>query len=258
MVSGNEGEGDAGTKQVTVTISINQTVAEAVVVPISWTGDAVRGTDYNATSDSVTILPGNLSGTFTFDVVGDTDVEGNESIVITLGTPQGGGAVLYSDQFTYTIENDDGGDGNDTLTGGDGNDTLTGGAGNDTLIGGAGNDTLTGGAGNDTLIGGAGNDTFVFDSLSGVDTITDFSHADDTLEFNLTVFSASGLGNGLGESEFSSSGNLNENGKIFIYNTATGALYYDADANGGGDAVQVATLTGSPDDLAVDDFSFAA
>ena len=72
-----------------------------------------------------------------------------------------------------------------------GNDTLTGGAGDDQLNGGAGNDTITGGAGADRLGGGAGNDTFVFkavtDSSPGstnYDTITDFAHASDHIDFS--------------------------------------------------------------------------
>ncbi|WVL02486.1 Ig-like domain-containing protein [Cyanobacterium sp. Dongsha4] len=80
-----------------------------------------------------------------------------------------------------------GGSGNDSLTGDAGNDNLNGGSGNDTLIGGDGNDTLTGGLGADTLTGGNGNDTFIYNNLNessltyGIDTITDFANATDTL-----------------------------------------------------------------------------
>ncbi|QLE55149.1 NF038122 family metalloprotease [Nostoc sp. TCL26-01] len=72
--------------------------------------------------------------------------------------------------------------GNDSLSGGTGDDTLDGGTGTDTLVGGSGNDILVGGFGSDRLIGGTGNDKFVFTSLGeGIDTITDFSSADDVL-----------------------------------------------------------------------------
>ncbi|WVL02390.1 hypothetical protein Dongsha4_05135 [Cyanobacterium sp. Dongsha4] len=80
-----------------------------------------------------------------------------------------------------------GGSGNDSLTGDAGNDNLNGGSGNDTLIGGDDDDTLTGGLGADTLTGGNGNDTFIYNNLnessltSGIDTITDFANASDTL-----------------------------------------------------------------------------
>lgn len=94
-----------------------------------------------------------------------------------------------------------GASGNDVIRGLDGNDTISGDAGNDTLYGGAGNDALHGGSGNDflygetgsdtiyagtgldTLSGGANSDRFVFDGVtSGIDTIIDFSKAEDILD----------------------------------------------------------------------------
>jgi Ca2+-binding RTX toxin-like protein len=43
-----------------------------------------------------------------------------------------------------------------------------------------------------------------------------------------------------------------------VYNTATGALYYDADGIGGEAAIQFATLSGSPDHLTAADFAVLA
>ncbi len=71
--------------------------------------------------------------------------------------------------YDVTIENANGGNGNDTITGNDANNNLNGGGGNDTLYGGAGDDTfdwessLRGGA--DMFYGGSGNDSYVIDSL---------------------------------------------------------------------------------------------
>jgi Ca2+-binding RTX toxin-like protein len=74
------------------------------------------------------------------------------------------------------------------------NNTLTGNIKANTLYGLDGNDKLAGGAGNDTLIGGDGADKFILDSLSGIDTISDFvSNIDDV------VFSASTLKVGDGD-----------------------------------------------------------
>ncbi|MDX2228241.1 MAG: M10 family metallopeptidase C-terminal domain-containing protein [Leptolyngbyaceae cyanobacterium bins.349] len=78
-------------------------------------------------------------------------------------------------------------EGHDTLLGGLGNDFLVGWAGNDSLVGGDGNDTLEGRSGNDTLIGGAGNDSLwsgsghdVLYGGDGNDTLEGFS-GNDTL-----------------------------------------------------------------------------
>jgi Ca2+-binding RTX toxin-like protein len=64
---------------------------------------------------------------------------------------------------------------------------ITGNGSANVLAGGAGNDTLTGAAGSDTLTGGADADTFVFNSSSGMDTITDWNSAADTLRFSMAA-----------------------------------------------------------------------
>lgn len=138
--------------------------------------------------------------------------------------------------------------GNDLLNGGNGNDTLTGSSGNDTLKGGGGNDLLNGGPGKDTLLGGPGKDFFLFNALlnssTNVDKMTDFSPADDTMRLENAIF-AKLTGTGpLSSGQF----RANANGKamdandFIIYNTTTGALFYDADGSGGNAAVKFATL----------------
>ncbi|CAB1367792.1 S8 family serine peptidase [Denitratisoma oestradiolicum] len=95
------------------------------------------------------------------------------------------------------IENAYGGDGADQISGNSaanslngmrGNDTISGLAGNDTLDGGAGNDRLIGNEGADSLTGGIGDDVFAYQAsnestVSGLDTITDFSSG-DRIEFS--------------------------------------------------------------------------
>jgi Ca2+-binding RTX toxin-like protein len=64
-------------------------------------------------------------------------------------------------------------------------DWIEGGAGADTLRGFGGDDILIGRSGNDGLYGGAGEDTFVFlasDVGNGIDTLYDFSVADDVID----------------------------------------------------------------------------
>ena len=63
-------------------------------------------------------------------------------------------------------------------------------AGNDKIYGLDGNDFINGGLGKDQLTGGKGKDTFAYDTAlrkGGFDQITDFSSADDTLQFNLSA-----------------------------------------------------------------------
>lgn len=132
------------------------------------------------------------------------------------------------------------------LSGNDGMDVLKGMGGNDTLLGGTGNDALFGGNGNDTLTGGTGQDAFVFDTaLSArynLDKISDFSVVDDYIALDNTIFTALSDGN-LNASEFGIGSSAANSSIHVFYNSATGGLYYDADGNGTGAAIQFATLS---------------
>ena len=48
----------------------------------------------NAANGSITILAGNATGTTRFTVTDDPAVEGNETVIFTMGTPSGGVAAL--------------------------------------------------------------------------------------------------------------------------------------------------------------------
>lgn len=123
---------------------------------------------------------------------------------------------------------------------------LSGGLGNDTISGGAGNDLIAGGVGNDVLTGGAGNDVFVFSTyltVAGVDRITDFSVADDTIRLEDAVFTGITSTGVLAASAFTTGTAATDAADRIIYNQSTGALLYDADGTGSTAAVQFATLT---------------
>lgn len=153
------------------------------------------------------------------------------------------------------------------LDGGLGNDVLVGGAGNDQLLGGDGDDRLSGGNGNDQLTGGLGADTFIFDvapsKTTNLDTLVDFSAADDVMVFSRTVYKAFTTAGTITAGQFWSSATATSGHDAddrFIYNTSTGALYYDADGSGKTAAVQLALLgaTTHPQDLTHADFGIVA
>jgi serralysin len=144
------------------------------------------------------------------------------------------------------IENLVSGDGDDLLTGNALNNNFVAGLGDDTLIGGAGDDVLAGGAGLDRLTGGTGADAFVFDTEPGagnIDRIVDFVVADDTIRLGNTIFTELVKGT-LAEAAFvaNTSGLAMDGSDRIIYETDTGKLFYDADGNGAGDAVQFAVI----------------
>ncbi|MEZ0306602.1 MAG: hypothetical protein ACAH21_01675 [Ramlibacter sp.] len=136
---------------------------------------------------------------------------------------------------------------------------ITGNAAANTLNAAAGNDILDGKAGADVLTGGVGNDTFVFSTAlaKNIDKITDFNASADTIQLDNAIFTT--LGEGLlSASAFqaaASSVAATLDARI-IFNTSSGALFYDADGSGVLKAVQFATivLTGLAGPVTADDF----
>lgn len=123
---------------------------------------------------------------------------------------------------------------------------LTGNSAANTLDGGEGNDLLIGGLGTDTLTGGLGTDRFLFNTAPGagnVDTITDFSAVFDYLLIENSVFTAATATGLLSSSMFRSGTAAADADDIFVYDQATGQLFYDADGNGAGASQQFVQLT---------------
>ena len=136
----------------------------------------------------------------------------------------------------------------DNLSGGSGADNMAGGAGVDTINGGVGNDTLNGGLGNDVMTGGGGSDIFRFDTAiaggGNVDRITDYNVAADSMQLSRAIFTglATTGGGQLAASAFSLNA-ARGNAAQIVYNTNTGALFYDSNGAAGGGATQFGTLT---------------
>lgn len=134
------------------------------------------------------------------------------------------------------------------LSGLDGNDSLNGASGIDTLTGGNGNDTLIGGAGSDNLTGGTGTDFFVFNApTENIDQIQDFSLTDDTIRVSARGFRGGLVANSaLSSAQFIVGSSATNASQRFIYNSATGNLFFDVDGNGATASVQIATLVTKP------------
>ena len=138
----------------------------------------------------------------------------------------------------------------DLIVGNNGNDTLNGGdGGNDTIIGGAGNDTLIASySSNSILYGGEGNDSLRFDAGSGTAAGTfgfnSYNEGIDSIDGlnttnRLIQVSAAGFGGGLSSgslsaNQFTLGASATTNTQRFIYNTATGGLFFDQDGSKSG------------------------
>ncbi|ACM01411.1 M10 family metallopeptidase [Cereibacter sphaeroides] len=124
--------------------------------------------------------------------------------------------------------------------------TLAGGR----AISGTGNglaNVITGNAAANRLTGGAGADSFVFATALGrgnVDRITDFSVADDTIRLDDAIFRALPRGS-LADAAFAANaaGRALDALDRILYETDTGALWYDRDGTGAAAAVRFAWVT---------------
>jgi serralysin len=153
--------------------------------------------------------------------------------------------------------------GNDTLYGDDGDDAIFGGEGVDWISGGAGSDTMTGGT---SVLGdndAAAGNNFIFDTspfAGDIDKIEDFCADRDKIWLDPDFFAvfvtpatdAQPVGNAF------LSGATTPTPTLFnhrlLFNQTTGALYYDADGNGAGAAVQFAIIEFQSGVLDVTDF----
>ncbi len=171
-------EGNAGTRNATLTVFLSGAAAAAVTVSyeaVRWpNGTATPHADFHPSNGTIVFAPGETSKTVSVQVIGDTKPEPHESFYVHLASATN--ATVATHHGRVTIVDDDGGctirgtNRNDVLRGTPGrdvicgfgrNDRIRGLGGNDVLIGGPGNDVLVGGSGRDRLLGGGGRDTLL-------------------------------------------------------------------------------------------------
>ncbi len=103
-------EGDSGSVNLTFTVTLS--AASALQHKVNYadagTGTATSGTDYTAlaASSTLTFAAGETSKTITVPVRGDTAVEANETVVISLSNATGGAGITTA-SGTGTITDDD-------------------------------------------------------------------------------------------------------------------------------------------------------
>ena len=220
-----------------------------------FSGDDVIDTSLGVINGLVYLEDGNDSftggaqGQAVFGGLGDDQINGGD-----------GADQMYGRQNDDTLSGDAGadalygGDGNDQLhggadgdmlDGGNGADVINGGDGVDSIFGRDGDDVLDGGLGDDTMFGGNGADVFVFSttlSAVNIDRILSFDVAADTIQLDVDIFTAVDVG-ALAVGAFVVGATAGDADDRIIYDPTTGALYYDADGDGAGSAVQFATLS---------------
>ena len=101
-------EGDSDTKDVTFTITLDQTSSQTVTVDYATTDDTatIADSDYTSTSGTLSFAPGETTQTITVSITGDSNVESDETF--TLDLSNAANAIIIDAQGEGTIINDDG------------------------------------------------------------------------------------------------------------------------------------------------------
>ena len=89
----------------------------------------------------------------------------------------------------------------------------------------------------------------MFNQLTGLDHITDFTTTSDRISLSKAIFTALGAVGTIGSTAFYAAADATKGHLAtdrVIYNTTTGTLYYDKDGNGSGAAVQIGVLDNHP------------
>ncbi|HVQ08006.1 MAG TPA: calcium-binding protein [Allosphingosinicella sp.] len=210
--------------------------------------DAINlgGNDYNNTligNYGANYLNGNGGADVMIGLNGnDTYVADNAADLVQ--EVAGGGADLLYSFVSYTLA---AGQEVETIStavqGGTTTINLTGNEFAQTIVGNAGANLIDGKGGSDVLYGLGGADTFAFTTALGagnVDTLADFAAGTDKIGLDDAIFTA--IGATLNASAFVIGTAAGDADDRIVYNSTTGALFYDADGSGAGAAVQFATL----------------
>jgi hypothetical protein len=99
-------EGNAGTKAATFTLTLSGPSVEPIAIrAITTPGTATASSDYNSINVVVTFQPGTVTKTFDVGIIGDTNLESNETFVVTLS--DNFGTTIADGQGVGTILDDD-------------------------------------------------------------------------------------------------------------------------------------------------------
>ncbi len=255
-----EGVG-SGTADAAYVNNVSYALTAGAEIELLATGDGGGTTALNLTgNDFAQSIIGN-NGVNRVDGKGGADTmngrAGNDSYVVdnagdSIVEIAGGGTAdaVYVNKISYVLT---AAAQVELLATGDGSGTtalnLTGNDFAQSVIGNDGVNRIDGKGGADTLSGRGGADTFVFSSApsQGIDRIGDYNVAADTIELKKAIFSAAGNLGGLGQDSFwaSAAGTAHDGSDRILYDTDSGAVFYDPDGNkaGGVAAVQFATIS---------------
>ncbi len=105
-VSTNAGT-EADQTVITVTATASQAVGGDQTVDLGVSGTGIANTDYALSNATITILDGATTGTVTFTIQDDTDIEGDETATLTINNPSVGVTLGTTTTQNVTITDND-------------------------------------------------------------------------------------------------------------------------------------------------------
>ncbi len=256
MAANYSGVSEDGKTDLVYTFNRSGSTANPLTVNFALSGTAKRLSDYKAygatfttsTTGTVTFAAGSAVAQVDIVTKADARKELNETIGLqiksgssyTIGTSSPVIAMIINDDL---VTNQKGTRGADVLTSRN-TKILSGGDGADILIGGMAGETFVGGIGIDNITTGLGNDIVSFTAKrQGIDVITDFDPAYDLIQVASTFGGGLIAGQTIDDSQFSKSLSLQTTATRFIYDQASGGMFFDVDGSGSRAAVKLATLS---------------
>jgi len=110
IVATTSSAGEPGTDGLfTISLNNTNTTGNPIVVNYTVTGTATNGTDYDTIGTSVSIPDGQISQTVTVDVTDDSDVEGTQTVILTLNSATSPVTIGSPASATVNIADDDSG-----------------------------------------------------------------------------------------------------------------------------------------------------
>lgn len=104
----------AGTASFTITLSEQNTSGNAISIPFSLSGTAVENSDYEVSGTTAVISSDETSASVQLTITDDTDVEQNETVILTLGSLPSSVSAGTITSETITINDNDSDEGGET------------------------------------------------------------------------------------------------------------------------------------------------
>ena len=94
---------EAENPTVPITVSLDSPSSSGITVSLEFSGSATRDFDYTVSDDSIEVMPNTTSASVEIDVFRDFDVEGDETITVSLGTIEGNAETGTTTSVSVTL-----------------------------------------------------------------------------------------------------------------------------------------------------------